>query len=125
MSKSELKWSSGPGALRIVSSLKPRCLVIFTSDIKVQSQTGPMLIFGALAGARKIIIADQNGNEVVRTKAGAIFLEGPRVLAEFLLGFGLIIPVTWALTLLLNATASGRQLAPYTCGQLPWQLPHK
>jgi glycosyltransferase involved in cell wall biosynthesis len=110
MSKSELKWSSGPGALRIVSSLKPRCLVIFTSDIKVQSQTGPMLIFGALAGARKIIIADQNGNEVVRTKAGAIFLEGPRVLAEFLLGFGLIIPVTWALTLLLNALLGLRKI---------------
>jgi glycosyltransferase involved in cell wall biosynthesis len=110
MSKSELKWTSGLGALRLVSSLKPTCLVIFTSDIKVQSQIGPMLIFGALAGARRIIVADQNGGEVVRTRAGAILLEGPRLLAEILIGYGIIIPASWALTFALGAMLGFRKI---------------
>ncbi len=110
ISKSQLKWASRRDALRQVASLEPRQLVIFSSDIKVQSQIGPMILFGAFAGARRIIVADPDGGRIDRRRAGAFLIEGPRLLAEILFGYGFIIPATWALTLGIGALFGLRKI---------------
>lgn len=104
VNKADLKWGSKREALSRIRNLKPRTFSIFTADLESQSARSLMLIFGALAGANRIIIGDNQGRVIRRSRLGALILEPARLAFEILLGYGLIVPLTLLLTFALGAT---------------------
>jgi hypothetical protein len=54
------------------------------------------MLFAILAGARRVLLGDAKtaSNHVYRL--WVLFFEGPRCAFEFLLGYGVIVPVYWA-----------------------------
>lgn len=96
--KAELKWESRREAFARIQAMKPRAFAIFTSDLQAQSARGLMILFAALCGARRIVIADGNGRTISRSRAGAFIIEGVRLVFESLFGYLLIVPLSWLLT---------------------------
>ena len=112
LNKAELKWSSKRAALSRLRALKPNAFAIFTDNLKLQSSRSAMLLFGSLAGARRVILADSNGRTVDRSRPGVLFLELPRLAFEFLFGYLVIVPLTWLFVFLLNGLLRFRRLTP-------------
>ena len=108
--KAALKWSSKREALARVRALRPVTFAVFTSDLSVQSARGSIILFAALSGARRIVLADRNGRNILRTRAGAFIINGPRLALEFFVGYALIAPLSWALTALLGASLVFRKV---------------
>jgi glycosyltransferase involved in cell wall biosynthesis len=104
INKADLKWSSKSEALTRVRAIAPATFAIFTSDLSVQSARGSIILFAALSGARRIVFADRNGRSITRSRAAALMIDGPRLALELLFGYALIVPLSWALTLLLGAS---------------------
>ncbi|HJQ22548.1 MAG TPA: glycosyltransferase family 4 protein [Blastocatellia bacterium] len=103
LDKAELKWQSKREALARIRALQPRTFAFFTSDLRVQSARRSMMCFAALCGARRIVFADTNGREIRRTRAGVLIIESARLMLELLVGYVIILPLSWLLTLLLRA----------------------
>ncbi|MFP5262434.1 MAG: glycosyltransferase family 4 protein [Blastocatellia bacterium] len=103
INKADLKWGSKREALARVRSLAPDTFAVFTSDLSVQSARGSIILFAALSGARRVIFADRNGRSVTRSRAEAFIIDGPRLALELLVGYGLVVPLCWALTEALGA----------------------
>ncbi|HVG18241.1 MAG TPA: hypothetical protein VNI02_04250, partial [Blastocatellia bacterium] len=110
INKADLKWSSKREAFARVRSLAPDTFAIFTSDLCVQSARSSIILFAALSGARRVVFADRNGRSITRSRAGAFIIDGPRLALELLLGYGLIVPLSWALTELLGAALIFRKV---------------
>jgi glycosyltransferase involved in cell wall biosynthesis len=102
LTKAELKWQSKREALTKMRTLRPDTFVFFTSDLRVQSARRAMMIFAALCGARLIIFADTNGHQMRRTRAGVFIIEGALLILELLVGYVIIVPLSWLLTELLG-----------------------
>jgi glycosyltransferase involved in cell wall biosynthesis len=111
LKKAELKWSSKREALTNVRALKPATFAIFTNDLNLQSARCSMILFGALAGARRIVFGDDKARLIRRTKLTAFLFDAPRLALEFLFAYALIIPLSWLLTLLLGAALRFRDTA--------------
>ncbi len=98
-------------ALDRIRSLKPDTFALFTYDLNLQSAPSAMILFLALAGARRIILEDHAGRHISRSRFSAVMLEGPRFAFELALGYGLIIPLSWLLTALLRMMLAFRETA--------------
>ncbi|HEY9230600.1 MAG TPA: glycosyltransferase family 4 protein [Blastocatellia bacterium] len=103
LDKAELKWQSKREALDRIRALQPRSFAFFTSDLRAQSARRSMMCFAALSGARRIVFADTNGREIRRTRAGVLIIESARLLLELLVGYVIIVPLSWLSTWLLRA----------------------
>jgi len=112
INKSDLKWGSKREALSQIRKLAPRTFAIFTADLDSQSARSLMMIFGALAGAKRIVIGDRDGQSIDRSRLSAIIFESARFALETLFGYGLIVPLTWMLTACLSAML---KLKPLLC----------
>ena len=88
--KAELKWESKLSALRLLRNRKPDIFVVFCADLATQSAARSIQIFGALAGARVVILADLSGRSIrcsrYRTLLLAPLALGFQLLVGYLLG---------------------------------------
>jgi glycosyltransferase involved in cell wall biosynthesis len=103
LDKAELKWQSKREALARIRALKPQAFAFFTADLQVQSARRSMMLFAALCGARRIVFADANGREFRRTRAAVFVIESARLVLELLIGYVILVPLSWLLTLLMRA----------------------
>lgn len=110
INKADLKWSSKREALSRVRALAPGTFAIFTSDLSVQSARASIILFAALSGARRIVFADRNNLSITRTRAAAFIIEGPRLALELLIGYALIIPLSWMMTVMIGASLVFRKV---------------
>lgn len=111
INKSDLKWTSKREALASVRSLRPDVFLIFTADIEAQSACALLMLFAAFAGARRIVIGDSQGMILWRSRAGVFLIEAPRLVLELVVGYGLIIPLSWLLTAMLGASLMFREVS--------------
>ena len=111
LDKSDLRRGSKREILARVRALRPDTFALFTSDINLQSVRSAMILFSALAGARRIVLEDRAGRRISRSRISAVALEGPRFALELALGFGLIIPISWLLTVLLRMMLPFREIS--------------
>jgi glycosyltransferase involved in cell wall biosynthesis len=110
INKADLKWESKRTALARVRALKPDTFAVFTADLDLQSARSALLLFSALAGASRVVIEDRAGRSVSRSRVGAFLIEAPRYALEIAIGYGVIIPISWLLTLLLRAMLPFRKI---------------
>jgi glycosyltransferase involved in cell wall biosynthesis len=103
LDKVELKWSSKREALANVRSLAPDVFCVFARDLKLQSGQRTLMIFAILAGARRVVLGDSNNLIKSRSRLRVLLAEAPRCAFEFLLGYGLIVPLYWVLIELAGA----------------------
>jgi glycosyltransferase involved in cell wall biosynthesis len=69
-----------------------------------------MILFGALAGAKQILMGDCR-QTIARSRAAALLIETPLLALELAFGYALLVPLSWALTALVGAALSLRDLA--------------
>jgi glycosyltransferase involved in cell wall biosynthesis len=103
LDKADLKWQSKREALTRIRALKPRTFAFFTADLQVQSAHRSMMLFAALCGAVRIVFADTNGREIRRTRAAVFVIESTRLVLELLVGYVIIVPLSWLLIWLMRA----------------------
>jgi glycosyltransferase involved in cell wall biosynthesis len=111
INKSDLKWTSKSEALTRVRALGPEIFLIFTADIEAQSACALLMLFAAFAGARRIVIGDGRGRILSRSRAGVFLVEAPRLVLELVVGYGLIVPLSWLLTAMLGALLMFRKVS--------------
>jgi glycosyltransferase involved in cell wall biosynthesis len=111
INKDDLKVGSKREVLARVRALKPDTFALFTFDLNLQSARSAMILFIAFAGARQIVLEDHAGRRLSRSRLGAVMIEGPRFAFELAVGYGLIIPLSWLLTVLLRMMLPFRQTA--------------
>jgi glycosyltransferase involved in cell wall biosynthesis/O-antigen/teichoic acid export membrane protein len=103
VAKADLKWGSKLAALRQLRNWKPQIFAVFCSDLTTQSAARSIQIFGALAGARVIVLADLSGR-TIRSSRYKTMLVAPLVWGfEVLLGYLVLAPLAWAFALALEA----------------------
>jgi glycosyltransferase involved in cell wall biosynthesis len=102
INKVDLKWKSKREALSRVRSLGPEVFCVFTSDLTTQPGLSALMLFAIMAGARRIVIGDCHGRAVSRTRLGVLLLEAPRFALEVVVGYGLLVPLSWLLTEVLG-----------------------
>lgn len=100
--KAEIKRQSRRETLLAIKKLMPATLFIFTADLESQSSVRAMILFGAAAGAKKILVADRQGHIIERSRAAAFLREAPALLTEMLAGYVLLAPLSLVITLLLR-----------------------
>src|SRR5262249_19707495 len=64
--------------------------------------------FGALAGARRVTIGDSSGSVFSRARVSILCAEAPRLALELLIGYGLLLPLSWLITEALRASLALR-----------------
>ncbi|HJQ70095.1 MAG TPA: glycosyltransferase family 4 protein [Blastocatellia bacterium] len=111
LDKADLRRGSKREVLARVRALKPDTVALFTSDINLQSVRSAMILFLAFAGARRIVLEDRAGRGLSRSRFSAVIIEGPRLALDLTLGFGLLIPLSWLLTVLLRMMLPFREIA--------------
>jgi glycosyltransferase involved in cell wall biosynthesis len=111
INKVDLKWGSKREALAKIRALAPDSFAIFTSNLNLQSARGSMILFGALAGARRIVFGDGFGRSISRSRFGAFLFEAPRLVLELLFGYAVIVPLSWLLILLLSFSIRFRDIS--------------
>ncbi len=109
--KVELKWESKSEALRRVREMNPSALAVFSADLSIQSARRTMMLFGALSGASRIVIGDGAGRLISRSRLTVLLIETPLLVFEYLFGYGALIPLSWLLTVMLDALISFRNLS--------------
>ncbi|HXG64693.1 MAG TPA: glycosyltransferase family 4 protein [Blastocatellia bacterium] len=119
INKADLKWGSKREALQRIREMRPLAFAIFSSDLETQSARGAMMAFGALTGARRILMGDRAGRTLTRSRAGALLIEAPRFMLEWAVGNGLLLPLSWLLTLALGSLLHLRKVARHAGAQNP------
>lgn len=104
INKADLKWASKREALANARAFSPHVFSVFTIDLTTQSRLAALMLFAVLSGARQVVIGDGNGYVVRRSRLGVLLLEAPRLALELLIGYLLIIPISWLLTEVLGIT---------------------
>ncbi len=108
INKADLKWASKREALSRVRPLAPDIFCVFTSDLRMQSARGALMLFAIFAGARRVVIGDPRDRLAVRSRLSVLMLEAPRLALELLGGYGLIVPLSWLLTEVLSLSLAFR-----------------
>lgn len=111
LNKADLKWGSKREALARIRELAPSTFAVFTSDLNAQSTRGSIILFAALTGARRILLGDWAGKKISCRRAGAFAIEAPRLALELIFGYGLLVPLSWMLTVMLGAMLRFRKMA--------------
>jgi len=106
--KVDLKWKSKREALARVQSLGPEVFCVLTSDLNMQRGLSSLMLFGVIAGARRIVIGDRQGRSISRTRLGVLLIDTPRLTFELLAGYGVIVPLSWLLTEVLGISLKFR-----------------
>lgn len=110
LDKAGLKGGSKRAALRKLRAGGRRDLfAIFCNRLELQPARALMLLFGWLAGARRVAIADMEGRSVERGGAGILFVEMPLLAVELAIGYGVVVPAAWAATWLVGLAARLRR----------------
>src|SRR5947207_573380 len=114
LNKADLKWASRREALAQARARRPEVFSIFTSDLSTQSRLAALMLFGVLAGGRRVVIGDRNGRTVSRARLGVVLLETSRLAFELTIGFLLLIPFSWMLTEVLGLALHFRPIVHTT-----------
>src|SRR5262249_15346456 len=96
--KVTLKWSSRLEAVASIRELKASEFVVFASDLDNQASQRALMIFGALAGARRIVLADSRGRSLSRSRLGVLLIETTRFVIEITVGYAIVLPLSWLIT---------------------------
>ncbi|HWP42989.1 MAG TPA: glycosyltransferase family 4 protein [Blastocatellia bacterium] len=115
INKADLKWESKRRAIERLRAIRPHTFAVFTQDLKAQSMRGALILFAAFAGARRILVGDSTGRTIVRSRRGAFLLEAPRLALELAAGYGVLVPLTWLITLLLSAAQAFKEPGRSQC----------
>lgn len=102
INKAELKWASKREALANLRRFSPQIFSAFTTDLRTQSRLAALMLFAVIAGASRVVIGDGYGNTLRRSRLSVLLLEAPRLVFELLIGYALIIPLSWLLTEVLG-----------------------
>ena len=81
---------------------------IFCNRLDLQPSLVPMMVFGLLAGARRVRVGDMEGRSVERGWAGVVLVELPKLALELLVGYGAVVPLAWVSTWWLGFRAGRR-----------------
>lgn len=111
LDKAELKGGSKREALgRLRAGGRRDLFAIFCNRLDLQPARALMLLFGRMAGARRVAIGDMEGRAVERSAAGIVLVELPLLALELAAGYGLVVPLAWAATAVLRVGArAGRR----------------
>jgi glycosyltransferase involved in cell wall biosynthesis len=104
LNKADLKWESKLKALRRLRAIEHHTFAVFTRDVTAQSMRGAMMLFAALAGARRIVFGDASGMRLTRSRAAALMLDAPRLAIELAIGYAVLVPLTLLITMLLDVS---------------------
>lgn len=102
ISKAQLKWASKRESLANLRKFSPQIFSVFTTDLRTQSRLAALMMFAVIAGASRVVIGDANGNTLRRSRLSVLLLEAPSLVFELLIGYVLIIPLSWLLTEVLR-----------------------
>lgn len=102
INKADFKWASKRAALANLRKFSPRVFSVFTTDLRTQSRLAALMLFAVIAGASQVVLGDANGGALRRSRLGVLLLEAPRLVFELLLGYVLILPLSWLLTEVLG-----------------------
>jgi glycosyltransferase involved in cell wall biosynthesis len=72
ISRGQLESSSPLGRIRALHSLRPEIFAVATERLAWQSGQNDLLLFGALAGAHRVVLIDAGGNSREETGAGLL-----------------------------------------------------
>lgn len=119
LDKAELK---AGGKREVLSRIRARgrsdLFGIFCNRLDLQPSLVPMMVFGLLAGARRVRVGDMEGRSVERGWTGVAFVEMPKLALELLVGYGVVVPLAWLSTWWLGARAGRRGLRRPKSGPL-------
>ena len=76
VSRTDFEGSSVTTRLRKLRALRPDIFVIATERLRWQRGQQAFMLFGALAGAREVIMIDSHGDELTRSRAN-LLLKAP------------------------------------------------
>src|SRR5262249_46302622 len=103
VAKADLKWGSKLGALTGLRLSRPQAFAVFCSDLTNQSAVTSFQIFGALAGARLVVLGDPFGRLISCSRYRALFLAPLALGFQFVAGYTLVAPLAWLFALALEA----------------------
>jgi glycosyltransferase involved in cell wall biosynthesis len=124
ISKADLKWGSKHKALGQLRSLSPNIFLVFTVDLDMQSLRSAIMLFGWATGARRIIIGDYSGRTIKRSQSsllgliGAVLIETTRLAIELLVGYTIVVPLSWLLTVALSFASRFKKIKSRSRGNL-------
>src|SRR5216684_7881995 len=72
ISRGELEDATPFGRIRALHSLRPEIFAVATERLAWQSGQNDLLVFGALAGARRVLLIDSGGNSRAETSLGVV-----------------------------------------------------
>ncbi len=72
ISRGELEGPAPLGRIRALHSLRPDIFAVATERLAWQSGQNDLLLFGALAGARRVLLIDAGGNSRAETSLGVV-----------------------------------------------------
>src|SRR5215510_5651526 len=81
VSRSDIEGTGLSTRLRKLRALQPDIFVIATERLRWQRGQNAFMLFGALAGAREVIMLDSHGDELKRSRA-SLLLKAPVELAS-------------------------------------------
>jgi len=82
ISRGQLESSTPLGRIRALHSLRPEILAVATERLAWQSGQNDLLLFGTLAGARRVVLIDASGNSREEASAGVLARTPFRFAAE-------------------------------------------
>jgi glycosyltransferase involved in cell wall biosynthesis len=116
LDKIEMKWGSKLDTLRRIRELDPAVFAAFTSDITYQSRRGLLALFGVGAGARTILIGDAAGYTRRRSRIEVFVFDLPRFILEALIGYGVVLPLSWLITVAIGLSLPLRRVVRGSTG---------
>ena len=116
INKADLKKGARLSVVGDFRRISPTEFGVFTTDLAGQSRLGPLLLLGVASGASVVFAGDPEGRALARSRLRVLLLDAPAMLVELLLGYGLIVPISWLLTVALPVLAQTRKGSRRTIG---------
>jgi glycosyltransferase involved in cell wall biosynthesis len=85
ISRDELEGSRPLGRIRALHSLRPEIFAVATEQLAWQSGQNDLLLFGTLAGARRVVLIDASGNRRSESRLGVVMRTPFRIARESIL----------------------------------------
>src|SRR5262249_740354 len=117
IAKADLKWGSKLGALAQLRLMKPQVFAVFCSDLSAQSAITGFQVFGALTGARLVVLADHFGRLIRCSRYRALLLAPLAFGFQLVVGYTLIAPLAWPFALALEALSPMLKSTAFLAGE--------